>query len=64
MTVGCPLKILCGGIKSMQNNFVALAIVLIYFVALFVIAAVSNKIQEKKAKKLGSGGADSFLLAS
>ena len=47
----------------MQNNFVALAIVLIYFVALFVIAAVSNKIQEKKAKKLGSGGADSFLLA-
>lgn len=48
----------------MDKNFIALLVVIVYFMSLFVIAAIANKIQAKKAKELNKEGSEGFLLAS
>lgn len=48
----------------MGNNFVAFAVLIVYFIGLFVLAAVANNIQKKRAQKLGTEGAEGYLMAS
>lgn len=48
----------------MGNNFVAFAVLIIYFIGLFVLAAVANNVQKKRAQKLGTEGAEGYLMAS
>lgn len=48
----------------MGNNFVAFIVLIVYFIGLFVLAAVANNIQKKRAKKLGTEGAEGYLMAS
>ncbi|ETA82532.1 sodium:solute symporter family protein [Youngiibacter fragilis] len=48
----------------MDKNLIALIIVVTYFIGLFVIAAIANKIQAARAKKLNKEGAEGFLMAS
>lgn len=47
-----------------MNNFVAFAVLIIYFIGLFVLAAIANNVQKKRAEKLGTEGAEGYLMAS
>ncbi len=49
---------------GMKNNLVAFIVLIIYFIGLFVLAAVANAMQKKRAQKMGTAGAEGYLMAS
>lgn len=49
-------------VRSLENNFIALAVVIVYMIALFAFSFYAKHIQEKKQKE--GSGSDSFLLAN
>ncbi|MCR4673311.1 MAG: sodium:solute symporter family protein [Lachnospiraceae bacterium] len=48
----------------MSTNTGALIILIIYFIGLFVLAAIANNMQKKRAAQLHTEGAEGYLMAS
>lgn len=48
----------------MGNNLIAFIVLVIYFIGLFVLAAIANNTQKRRAAKMGTEGAEGYLLAS
>ena len=48
----------------MGNNLVAFIVLIIYFIGLFVLAAIANAMQKKRAQQMGTDGAEGYLMAS
>lgn len=48
----------------MGNNLIAFIVLILYFIGLFVLAAVANTMQKRRAAKMGTEGAEGYLMAS
>ena len=48
----------------MGNNIIAFVVLVVYFIGLFVLAGIANNVQKKRAKKMGTEGAEGYLMAS